>query len=846
MAIYDAGTASLAADGTVTGVGTTWRQPLTLIRVGATMIFNTSPISIVTIAEILSDTSIRAFNDKGFIAPAGTQYFILAHDGITVQGLAQDVAETLRYYQSQETSIASLVQLAQSGDFDFDRLQSLINEAKSSETNAASSASAALASQQAAATSRTQAASSASSAQAAYNNTVDVIANAGDAGTLVTLAEDGIASTSSATISSLDWQQFEFKSGGNYRVLVSNMTNTPGSLAATYTSGGTTLFLSVSGTIVNSSAGSYEIDIYPAVLGGESYRSTHLRVNGAKGSRTFYLREYIMVEGGKSVGGATASRARGLLDVYSKAESDAVRSIALGGTGATTAAAARTNLDVYSKSESSSLFVGDLVSYGADNTGLTPCDSAFQSMISDGRFVVNSGDYLITSTKVVDIGLLSKVEIAENVRFIVRSNIDAFVFKNPIANFDANGMRIEVDIDGGGYSGVALTLRGSPYYTGPQNFSRLSQRTYFGNFYVFNKQGAIKQESATSPVNDEGYGFSIDCNSSDQEIMVWNDIDVSSTGFTNAHAIGVGTNSLNFISSLDLNLVAWFSTNHFVDNSVPQSSGNVSGGIGDISIRLKSQPHAQMQKVVKIANGIGFMDGCRFDLTIWDPNLINYRAGIVDATSGNHYTNTMERLSYPITRAINLVDASIFPVRNFSSTIQDSNIVVSSSSEIAKYLYLSGVTPSMSLIDAFNAINDWCVANGVKSDFEFKLSLHEATGGIRSVFQPFLNAIQDDTGFLSLSGHYYSGQMSVIRVVYQVNPITSGGKIEEHEIVWNRNSNLVSHRLKEYTYGSTAEIRAKAAIQPVGFTTYDTTFNIPVWYNGTSWLKSDGSVAYTA
>lgn len=109
MAIYDAGTASLTADGTVIGVGTTWRQPLTLIRVGATMIFNTTPASIVTIAEILSDTEIRVFNDKGFTAPAGTLYSILAHDGITVQGLAQDVAETLRYYQSRETEVAAAV-----------------------------------------------------------------------------------------------------------------------------------------------------------------------------------------------------------------------------------------------------------------------------------------------------------------------------------------------------------------------------------------------------------------------------------------------------------------------------------------------------------------------------------------------------------------------------------------------------------------------------------------------------------------------------------------------------------------------------------------------------------------
>ena len=121
MAIYDAGTASLAADGTVIGVGTTWRQPLTLIRVGATMIFNTTPASIVTIAEIISDTEIRVFNDKGFTAPTGTQYSILAHDGITVQGLAQDVAETLRYYQSRETEVADAVDAF--NNFDADSFQ---------------------------------------------------------------------------------------------------------------------------------------------------------------------------------------------------------------------------------------------------------------------------------------------------------------------------------------------------------------------------------------------------------------------------------------------------------------------------------------------------------------------------------------------------------------------------------------------------------------------------------------------------------------------------------------------------------------------------------------------------
>lgn len=109
MAIYDAGTASLAANGTVTGVGTTWMAPLTLIRVGATMVFKTEPVQIYTISEIISDTQINVYNPNSETVPAGTGYAILAHDGITVQGLAQDVAETLRYYQSQESYVANAV-----------------------------------------------------------------------------------------------------------------------------------------------------------------------------------------------------------------------------------------------------------------------------------------------------------------------------------------------------------------------------------------------------------------------------------------------------------------------------------------------------------------------------------------------------------------------------------------------------------------------------------------------------------------------------------------------------------------------------------------------------------------
>lgn len=109
MAIYDAGTASLAANGRVTGVGTQWTMPLTLIRVGATIVFKTEPVQIYTISEITSDTDMAVYNPNNETVPAGTGYAILAHDGISVQGLAQDVAETLRYYQSRETQVADAV-----------------------------------------------------------------------------------------------------------------------------------------------------------------------------------------------------------------------------------------------------------------------------------------------------------------------------------------------------------------------------------------------------------------------------------------------------------------------------------------------------------------------------------------------------------------------------------------------------------------------------------------------------------------------------------------------------------------------------------------------------------------
>lgn len=335
MAIYDTGTASLAANGSVTGVGTQWTMPLTLIRVGATIIFKTNPLKIYTISEITSDTSLAVYNPKRETVPAGTGYAILAHDGISVQGLAQDVAETLRYYQSKETSIESLLQFIGQDTFDWPRFEQLANQ---STTGAAE----ALASQVAAAESAATAVSARNTTTAARDETINAINSAGDAGTLVTLSRAGIYGLS-PSLASIDWQQFEFKTGGSYTVNINNSINTPEFISTTYNKGTLIVINVISSRGVD---GTTNLRVSSSTASATNFRVVDVLSTGARGSRVFTGRESVYLEAGKELGGAVSSRVRGLLDVYSKAESDAVRTIALGGTGATTAAAARANLGV--------------------------------------------------------------------------------------------------------------------------------------------------------------------------------------------------------------------------------------------------------------------------------------------------------------------------------------------------------------------------------------------------------------------------------------------------------------------------------------------------------------------
>lgn len=163
MAIYRKGQASMDADGYITGYGTNWKTALTLIRPGATIVFASNPVAYATISEIIDDTSLRATSTGGAVVPRG-DYVILLHDSITVDGLAQDVAETLRYYQGQETMYQEFVEFLKT--FDWEKLEAIDAGVKDNAAAAAGSAANALQSEKNAAVHSGNASASAGAAAA--------------------------------------------------------------------------------------------------------------------------------------------------------------------------------------------------------------------------------------------------------------------------------------------------------------------------------------------------------------------------------------------------------------------------------------------------------------------------------------------------------------------------------------------------------------------------------------------------------------------------------------------------------------------------------------------------------
>ena len=173
MAIYRTGQASMDAQGYITGYGTKWREQLTLIRSGATIIFLSNPLQFGVITEVVNDTSMRAITTNGAVV-SKVNYVIFLHDSLTVDGLAQDVAETLRYYQGKETEFAHFIEFLQG--FDFKKLEDLTNQtkasaaaAKTSETNAKNSETKAKTSETNAKTSETNAKASETAANNSKN-----------------------------------------------------------------------------------------------------------------------------------------------------------------------------------------------------------------------------------------------------------------------------------------------------------------------------------------------------------------------------------------------------------------------------------------------------------------------------------------------------------------------------------------------------------------------------------------------------------------------------------------------------------------------------------------------------
>lgn len=195
--IYTTGTIAISGN-TVTGTGTNFSAPLSLIRVGCTLIAIGNPVQIFTITEIKSGTELSVTPAANPAIPAGTKFSILLSDSISVDGLAQDVAETLRYYQGKETEIAAAVEWWKDfgGDGQMDQLlaniraetaQSTANAQKTEadkkttegyKNAAATSATAAKSSQDAAKASETSASNSKTAAATSETNAAKSAADA--------------------------------------------------------------------------------------------------------------------------------------------------------------------------------------------------------------------------------------------------------------------------------------------------------------------------------------------------------------------------------------------------------------------------------------------------------------------------------------------------------------------------------------------------------------------------------------------------------------------------------------------------------------------------------------------
>lgn len=221
MALYRKGKAAMDANGVITGTGTKWQSALSLIRPGSTIMFLSSPIQMAVINKVVSDTQINAITTNGAVVQS-SDYAILLSDSLTVDGLAQDVAETLRYYQSQETVIAEAVEFFK--DFDFESLQNLANQVKADAETSATNAAAAAASKDAAKTSETNSKASEIAAETARDQIQQIIDDAGDQSTLVVIAQSNGLKNIGQCANLADLRALQFSSVGQQVFLKEHTT----------------------------------------------------------------------------------------------------------------------------------------------------------------------------------------------------------------------------------------------------------------------------------------------------------------------------------------------------------------------------------------------------------------------------------------------------------------------------------------------------------------------------------------------------------------------------------------------------------------------------------------------
>lgn len=106
--IYTTGT--IAGNGsTITGTGTNFTAAGSLIRVGCTLIAFTNPVQVLQLTAITSATELSVTPAISPAIAAGTKYAILLSDSLSVDGLAQDIAETFGMYQKYMGGFADVM-----------------------------------------------------------------------------------------------------------------------------------------------------------------------------------------------------------------------------------------------------------------------------------------------------------------------------------------------------------------------------------------------------------------------------------------------------------------------------------------------------------------------------------------------------------------------------------------------------------------------------------------------------------------------------------------------------------------------------------------------------------------